>query len=108
MVIASNEMIAFLLPRLSKNFQELCVHFQMVHFIASARCFFVICKNNHWYDNLSELLSVCMYCVCVNHLVQQCVCVLCVRAKQLVQQLSRGAGTNTAHKLARNTAIQAV
>jgi len=33
--------------------------------------------------------------------------VCCVRAKQLVQQLSTGAGTNTAHKLARNTAIQA-
>ena len=53
--------------------------FQLVHFIANARCFFVICKNNHWYDNLSELLRVCMYCVCVNHLVQQCVCVLCTR-----------------------------
>jgi hypothetical protein len=53
--------------------------FQLVHFIANARCFFVICKNNHWYDNLSELLRVCMYCVCVNHLVQQCVCVLCAR-----------------------------
>jgi hypothetical protein len=39
----------------------------------------VICKKNHWYDNLSELLRVCMYCVCVSHLVKQCVCVLCAR-----------------------------
>ena len=53
--------------------------FQLVHFIARARCFFVICKKNHWYDNLSELLRVCMYCVCVNHLVKKCVCVLCAR-----------------------------
>jgi len=50
---------------------------------------------------------VCVCCVCVNHLVKHCVCVCCVGAKQLVQQLSTGAGTNTAHKLARNTGIQA-
>jgi hypothetical protein len=113
-VIPTNKMIPFLLPRLSKNFQELCAQqispstfnklleslldgfpgsslyvwcgrnqqdhfFQLVHFISRARCFFVISKKNHWYDNLSELLRVCVCCVCVNHLVNQCVCVFCAR-----------------------------
>jgi hypothetical protein len=39
----------------------------------------VICKKNHWYDNLSELLRVCVCCVCVKHIVKQCGCVLCAR-----------------------------